>query len=45
MDPAAARQKKVINVPGEYEIDRVNWRRPDFYTPLLRLGETTEKRA
>lgn len=45
IDPAAARQKKVINVPGEYELDRVNWRRPDFYTPLLMSMETTEKRA
>ena len=35
VDPAAARAKKVIHCVGEYEIDRVNWRRPDLYGPLL----------
>ncbi|MBX9622829.1 MAG: carbon-nitrogen hydrolase family protein [Gemmataceae bacterium] len=35
VDPAAARAKRVVNCPGEYEIDRVNWRRPDLYGPLV----------
>jgi len=35
IDPAAARDKLVVNIPGDYEIDRVNWRRPDMYGPLL----------
>jgi predicted amidohydrolase len=35
VDPTAARAKKVIHCVGEYEIDRVNWRRPDLYGPLL----------
>ena len=35
IDPAAARSKLVVNIPAEYEIDRVNWRRPDMYGPLL----------
>jgi len=35
VDPAAARAKRVIHCAGEYEIDRVNWRRPDLYGPLL----------
>ena len=35
LDPAAARDKLLVNVPGDYEIDRVNWRRPDMYGPLL----------
>ena len=35
LDPAAARRKLVVNIPDEYEIDRVNWRRPDMYGPLL----------
>ncbi|MFO0937413.1 MAG: carbon-nitrogen hydrolase family protein [Gemmataceae bacterium] len=34
VDPVAARQKKVIICAGEYEIDRVNWRRPEMYGPL-----------
>jgi predicted amidohydrolase len=32
--PAAARQKHVVTCAGEYEIDRVNWRRPEMYGPL-----------
>lgn len=35
VDPAAARAKRVVHCTGEYEIDRVNWRRPDVYGPLL----------
>jgi predicted amidohydrolase len=35
VDPAAARRKHVIHCHGVYEIDRVNWRRPDLYGPLL----------
>jgi predicted amidohydrolase len=31
IDPAIARQKRVVTCAGEYEIDRVNWRRPEFY--------------
>ncbi len=40
VDPAAARAKKVVHCAGEYEIDRVNWRRPELYGPLVeRFGE------
>jgi 5-aminopentanamidase len=35
VDAAAARQKRVVACAGTYEIDRVNWRRPDMYGPLL----------
>lgn len=35
VDPAAARQKRVVVCHGEYEIDRVNWRRPEMYGPLV----------
>jgi predicted amidohydrolase len=35
IDPAAARRKKVVHCAGEYEIDRVNWRRPDVYGHLV----------
>jgi predicted amidohydrolase len=35
IDPARARQKRIVNVPGEYEIDRVRDRRPDLYGSLV----------
>jgi predicted amidohydrolase len=35
VDPVAARAKRVVTCAGEYEIDRVNWRRPEMYGPLL----------
>lgn len=35
IDPVAARAKKVVHCVSEYEIDRVNWRRPDVYGPLV----------
>jgi predicted amidohydrolase len=40
IDPAAARQKRVVHCAGEYEIDRVNWRRPEMYGLLTEpLGQ------
>ena len=35
VNPAAAAQKRVVHCHGVYEIDRVNWRRPDLYGPLV----------
>lgn len=35
VDPVAARQKRVVVCTGTYEIDRVNWRRPEMYGPLV----------
>ena len=35
VDPAAARQKRQVHCHGVYEIDRVNWRRPEMYGPLV----------
>jgi predicted amidohydrolase len=34
IDPERARRKKIVNIPGEYEIDRVHDRRPDLYGPV-----------
>jgi predicted amidohydrolase len=31
IDPARARQKRIVHIPGEYEIDRVHDRRPEMY--------------
>jgi len=35
VDPAVARQKRVVTCTGVFEIDRVNWRRPELYGPLV----------
>jgi len=35
LDPDAARQKRVILIPGEYEIDRIASRRPELYGPIV----------
>ncbi len=35
VNPAAARQKRTVHCHGVYEIDRVNWRRPEMYGPLV----------
>lgn len=35
IEPEAARQKRVINKPGEYELDRIAGRRPDLYGKLV----------
>jgi predicted amidohydrolase len=34
VDPEASRRKTVVVCSGEYEIDRVTWRRPEFYGRL-----------
>lgn len=31
IDPTQARQKRIVNIPGKYEIDRIRDRRPEFY--------------
>ncbi len=35
VDPARARQKHLVRVPGRHEIDRINDRRPGFYDVLV----------
>lgn len=39
IDTALARQKHIVRIPGEYEIDRVADRRPALYAPLLDEGK------
>ncbi len=34
VDPAVARNKHLIKVPGKYELDRLRHRRPEMYGPL-----------
>jgi predicted amidohydrolase len=35
IDPARARNKRIVNVPGEYEVDRIRDRRPDLYGAVV----------
>jgi predicted amidohydrolase len=39
IDPAIARCKRVVKIPGEHEIDRVRDRRPEMYEPLCRPAQ------
>jgi 5-aminopentanamidase len=39
IDPLVARQKRVIKVPGQHEVDRVGDRRPEMYGPLCRAKD------
>ena len=34
IDRDRARRKRVVNTPRGYEVDRVNWRRPELYGVL-----------
>lgn len=36
IDPHFARQKRLVNIPGIHEVDRIRDRRPEFYGPLAR---------
>jgi predicted amidohydrolase len=36
IDPERARRKRIVNVPGEYEVDRVADRRPEMYGRVSR---------
>ena len=36
IDPERARQKRLVHIPGEYELDRVADRRPQMYEPIVR---------
>jgi predicted amidohydrolase len=35
IDPAKARQKRLVRVPGKHELDRIADRRPRFYEPIV----------
>jgi predicted amidohydrolase len=36
IDMAAADQNRIVNIPGEYEIDRIANRRPEFYSSVCK---------
>ena len=35
IEPAKARQKRLIRVPGKHEVDRIGDRRPGFYAKIV----------
>src|SRR5439155_5946540 len=35
VDPAWARNKQIVKIPGKYEVNRVADRRPEMYGPLV----------
>ncbi len=35
IDPERARQKRIVHIPGEYELDRLAHRRPEMYGPIV----------
>jgi predicted amidohydrolase len=37
IDPARARDKRVVNIPGKYELNRLADRRPEMYGPICQL--------
>jgi predicted amidohydrolase len=39
IDPERARQKRVVKIPGEHEVDRVADRRPEMYGPLCEMSK------
>jgi predicted amidohydrolase len=39
IDPARARRKRQVRVPGKHEIDRFADRRPEFYAPIVAPNE------
>jgi predicted amidohydrolase len=43
IDTKRARRKRIVRVPGEHIIDRVNDRRPEFYGPLVAKVEPVKK--
>ena len=34
IDPEKAREKRIVQIPGKYEVDRVRDRRPEMYGPI-----------
>jgi 5-aminopentanamidase len=43
IDPAQARNKRLVKIPGKYEINRVADRRPEMYGPLCQPDRLAKK--
>jgi predicted amidohydrolase len=42
IDPARARNKQIVRIPGKYMLHRLNDRRPDVYGPLVAPGSNSK---
>ncbi len=45
IDPAVARAKRLVKIPGKYELDRVAHRRPEMYRPLTEARRPSDGTA
>jgi predicted amidohydrolase len=45
IDPQRARAKRIVHVPGKYEIDRVGDRRPEVYRTLVDIPSSGARRV
>jgi predicted amidohydrolase len=43
IDPAQARNKHIVKVPGKYELDRLRDRRPEMYQPICAPVEASRR--
>lgn len=41
IEPIEARRKRIVNVPGEHEVDFINDRRPEFYDLVCQVSPIT----
>ncbi|HLW66054.1 MAG TPA: carbon-nitrogen hydrolase family protein [Gemmataceae bacterium] len=39
IDPAVARNKQIVRIPGKYQLNRLTDRRPDMYGPIAKQDE------
>ena len=45
IDPEKARRKRIVHIPGKYELDRIAHRRPEMYGPLTEAKSSEGKRS
>lgn len=45
MDMEQASRNRIINIPGEYETDRIGDRRPEFYSAIIQPAEKSRSAA
>ena len=45
IDPTQARNKRIVKVPGKYELDRIAHRRPEMYGPIVVRPDSSSTRS
>jgi predicted amidohydrolase len=43
IDPERSRNKRIVNIPGKYELDRTADRRPEMYGPICQVNSREER--